>query len=86
MNDDVIAQVQEMLPLWEARHPDCTGVFMFDHNSNMKLPDDALRTIVMNAGSGATNRVILMRDTTWVDAEGVSHVQIMGLKGLKEVL
>ena len=36
--------------------------------------------------SGATNRVILMRDTTWVDAEGVSHVQIMGLKGLKEVL
>ena len=87
VNDDVIAQVQEMLPLWEARHPDCTGVFMFDHSSNhMKLPDDALRTSVMNAGSGGTNRVTLMRNTTWFDADGESHVQIMGHKGLKEVL
>jgi hypothetical protein len=87
VNDDVIAQVQDMLSLWEARHPDCTGVFMFDHSSNhMKLPDDALRTSVMNAGSGGTNRVSSMRDTTWVDTDGVLHVQIMGLKGLKEVL
>jgi len=49
----------------------------------LKLPDDALRTNVMNAGPGGTNRVLSMRDTTWVDAEGVSHVQIMGLKSFR---
>ena len=27
-----------------------------------------------------------MRNTTWFDADGESHVQIMGHKGLKEVL
>ncbi|SAM08083.1 hypothetical protein [Absidia glauca] len=41
--DDMVKQLNEVIPLFEYLHPGCQGVFVFDQSSNHNaLPDDAL--------------------------------------------
>jgi hypothetical protein len=40
---DMMAQLTQVIPLFEALHPNCEGVFIFDQSSNHNaFPDDAL--------------------------------------------
>ena len=55
-NDDLVLQVQEVIPLFEALHPDCELLFMFDNSQNHhKKSPDGLCVNVLNLSDGGKN-------------------------------
>jgi hypothetical protein len=66
----MVKQLNEVIPLFEALHPDCVGVFMFDQNSNHNAyPDDALVATRMNLRPKAvTPNDYIFKDTMFWDS------------------
>lgn len=61
-NDQLMAQVKSAIEIFEAAHPGCQGVFVFDQSSaHASLPPDALRAFDMNKSNGGKQRK--QRDT-----------------------
>lgn len=57
--DQLIAQVcNEAIPTFEAAHPNCQALFVFDQSSaHASLAPDALRTWEMNKGNGGKQHI-----------------------------
>lgn len=90
----LLVQVQKAIEVFEAAHPNCQALYLFDQSSaHASLGDDALRAFEMNKSNGGKQRQ--QKDTIIpIDAPAVhmrSRVQKMTTesgeaKGLKAVL
>ena len=84
-NDNLIAQVERAVNVFERVHPEATAIFIFDNApSHKKIADDVPNADRMNVGPGGKQPK--MRDTVWdgvlqklVDDSGVP-------KGMKKIL
>eukprot|EP01032_Pedospumella_encystans_P011026 gene11026-12856_t len=93
-NDDLVKQLEEVIPLFERQHPDCDLLFMFDNSGNHhKAVPGGLCAADRNLSDGGAMKI--QRDTVWTDANGVEHAQCMYIeredgtreaKGLKTIL
>ena len=51
--DQLLVQVKSALEIFEAAHPDCQALFVFDQSSaHASLPPDALKAFTMNKSNG----------------------------------
>jgi hypothetical protein len=89
-NDDLVAQLQKIMPLIEKLHPNKQLVFAFDNSMthHARAPDglEALRLPLKDNGKNAP----LMRNTTYFK-DGTTHQQLMQnslghQKGIKSIL
>ena len=73
--EDMIEQVNsKAVPIFNALHPGCVGVFQFDNSSNHgAFSHDALRRENTRARQGGV--ASKMRDTVWFDSNNEPHVQ-----------
>lgn len=93
-NDDLVLQLQRVMPLFERQHPGCDLLFMFDNSGNHhKAAPGGLCAADRNLSDGGAMKI--QRDSVWKDAEGVEHEQCMYIeredgvreaKGLKTIL
>ncbi|KII84350.1 hypothetical protein PLICRDRAFT_46228 [Plicaturopsis crispa FD-325 SS-3] len=61
-NEQLLKQVTDAIAIFEAAHPDCQCLFIFDQSSaHASLPPDALRAFDMNKSNGGKQRK--QRDT-----------------------
>jgi hypothetical protein len=55
--DQLLVQVKSALEIFEAAHPDCQALFIFDQSSaHASLPPDALKAFTMNKSNGGAQR------------------------------
>jgi hypothetical protein len=55
--DQLLVQVKSALEIFEAAHPDCQALFVFDQSSaHASLPPDALKAFTMNKSNGGAQR------------------------------
>lgn len=94
-NKDLVAQVEDCIPLFEAIHPNCEMLFAFDNSQNHHAaPPDALKVskFTLNDKKQTIKDPILLRDTQFIDSEGNIVQQTFYkndgtvIKGIKEVL
>ena len=53
----LLAQVKQAISIFEEAHPDCVGVFLFDHlSTHMSLEPDALYVFKMNKSNRRKQR------------------------------
>ena len=53
----LLAQVDRAISIFEEAHPECAGLFLFDHSSaHASLGPDALRAFDMNKSNGGSQR------------------------------
>jgi hypothetical protein len=51
--DQLLVQVESAMEIFEAAHPDCQALFVFDQSSaHASLPPDALKAFTMNKSNG----------------------------------
>ena len=61
-HDQLLAQVDNAISIFEEAHPNCVALFVFDHSSaHVLLAPDALHAFDMNKGNGGKQR--RQRDT-----------------------
>jgi hypothetical protein len=90
-NERLVAQINEVSPLFKAEHPDCELVFAFDNSCNHRAyADDALVANRMRKGDN-TKTAKLMRDTYFINRHGERVEQSMRTdenkpKGIRRVL
>ena len=80
--EDLIEQVRDSIPAFEAKHPGCIGVFVFDNATNHgTLPADALNVnwLNLNDGSDAKNRPAPSRKGWYFDDAGNKIEQEMNV-------
>ena len=66
-NKQLMEQVTSAIEIFEAAHPDCQSLFIFDQSSaHASLPDDALKSFEMNKSDGGAQRK--QRDTIIPDS------------------
>ena len=84
--DDVYLQLAHVITIFEITHPGKQGVFLFDNSTGHgKMPEDAL--LAEGLIKGPCGKVVTkLRDTTWVDANGVAHDQSFVFKEGDELL
>jgi hypothetical protein len=92
--DQLLAQVQEAIDIFNTAHPDCQALFIFDQSSTHgSLPPNALRAFEMNKLDGGKQRkqwdTVIPQSNPFPDIHG--HVQKMTMdsgqpKGMKAVL
>lgn len=57
-NKQLMAQIRSAIEIFEAAHPDCQALFIFDQSSaHASLPPDALRAFEMNKSNGGKQRM-----------------------------
>ncbi len=55
--DQLMVQVKSSIEIFEAAHPGCQALFIFDQSSaHASLPPDALRALTMNKSNGGAQR------------------------------
>ena len=63
-NELVLAQIKKMIPIFEAQHPGCQGLFIFDNSTGHNAyATDALLARNMNSNPGGKQPC--MRNTVW---------------------
>ena len=56
--EQLMAQIRSAIEIFEAAHPDCQALFIFDQSSaHASLPPDALRAFEMNKSNGGKQRM-----------------------------
>lgn len=93
-NKQLMEQMSSVIEIFEAAHPDCQALFIFDQSSaHASLPNDALKAFEMNKSDGGAQR--RQRNTIIPDSNPDprfrSHPQLMTTaigkqKGLQTVL
>jgi hypothetical protein len=93
-HEQLLAQVQDAIKIFEAAHPDCQALFIFDQlSAHASLGPDALRAFEMNKSNGGKQR--RQHDTVIPESNPVAEyrgkVQKMttdqgDAKGLQQVL
>ena len=90
-NEDLVAQTEKVIQLFEAVHPGCQALFIFDNSQNHhKKSPTSIDPSEMTVKDGGKNASRLAR-TGWYMEDGVSVPQNMYLedgtpKGLKTIL
>ena len=92
--DQLLVQVESAMEIFEAAHPDCQALFVFDQSSaHASLPPDALKAFTMNKSNGGAQRkqknTVIPQSNPDPQFHGV-HQEMITLqgeaKGLKDCL
>lgn len=90
-NDDLVKQLDDVMPLFEQYHPDCDLIFAFDNSQNHHaMAPDALVASRLNKSDGGKN-VPFLRDGWYHDTNGNKVLQNMKgpdgrQKGIESIL
>jgi hypothetical protein len=85
-NDDLVKQLDKVIPLFERWHPDCQLLFLFDNSGNHhKRAPDGLCAQTMNLKDGGKNAP-RQRNTTWDGQPQLMTLPDGTPKGLRTVL
>ena len=92
--DQLLVQVKSALEIFEAAHPDCQALFVFDQSSaHASLPPDALKAFTMNKSNGGAQckqkNTVIPQSNPDPQFRGVPQEMITmegEVKGLKDCL
>jgi hypothetical protein len=85
-NDDLVKQLDKVIPLFERWHPDCQLLFLFDNSGNHhKRAPDGLCAQTMNLKDGGKNAP-RQRNATWDGQPQLMTLPDGTPKGLRTVL
>jgi hypothetical protein len=90
-NEDLVKQLNTCMPMMRKLHPNADLIFAFDNSmTHRAAPPDGLDATKLNLSDGGKN-VPLLRNTTFVNAEGDIVQQLMQTaegvqKGMKSIL